>query len=78
MFNFDKFEFTPLFLMYVQEYKIWLILSIFFSFPFLPNLYNRFIKPINILHTIVLFTLLVLSATYIAKDSYNPFIYFNF
>ena len=78
MFNIDKLEFTPLFLMYINEYKIWLIISMLFSVPYFPKLYKKYIKPINLLHTIVLFLLLILSAAYIAKDSYNPFIYFNF
>jgi hypothetical protein len=77
MLNIKKFEFTPLFLMYINEYKTWLIISMFLSIPYLPKLYKKYIKPINLLHTIVLLLLLILSATYIAKDSYNPFIYFN-
>ena len=78
MFNLKKTELSPLFLMYLQEYKIWLIISLVLSLPFFYKFYNKYFKPINLLHTIVLFMLLILTATYIAKDSYNPFIYFNF
>ena len=78
MFDFNKLDITPIFTMYMCEYKIEIILSLLFSFSFLPQLYNKYIKPINILHTTMIFLLLLLSATYLAKDSYNPFIYFNF
>lgn len=78
MFSFKDMTPCPLFNTYIGEYWLWLIMSLLFSFPYIPQLYNKHIYPIKIIHTIIIFTLLFLSAIYLAKGGYNPFIYFNF
>lgn len=78
MFTLRDINPCPLFNAYICEYWLWLIISLLFSFPYIPRLYIKHIYPIKIIHSIFLFILLFLSAMYLAKGSYNPFIYFNF
>lgn len=78
MFSIDQATLSPLFIMYISEYRYWLLASILFSLPMPSVLYNNYVRPKTILNSLVLLSLFVLSMTYMAKGSYNPFIYFNF
>lgn len=64
----------------MQQYKVFLLGAVLFSFPVLPFLrkkwkYNRLFE---IVESIAVIGILVCSLLYIFNNAYNPFIYFNF
>jgi len=88
MFNFTaKTNFEYLYFYLSKETIIILILALIFSTQIHRVLkkYLKSLKPnsvkyksISTLKIVTLFILLFISYTYIATDSYNPFIYFRF
>lgn len=82
-FNMDYME---NFIIYIETYYVYFILSIIFSIPIYPyiidkisNIKNNKIKIIfEILHYSFLIIIFIISIMFLAKSSYNPFIYFRF
>ncbi|MGL4873370.1 MAG: MBOAT family O-acyltransferase [Clostridium sp.] len=64
-------------LYYLENYGVILIIGIVLSTPMIKNLYEKFIKN-EILKTIILMIIFILSISYIVDSSYNPFLYFRF
>ena len=60
--------------------KFFFIAALLFSFPFAPWLKKKVSNNIiaNIIYSILMVVVFVVSVSYIIKGSYNPFIYFNF
>lgn len=66
---------------FVREYGVFLLAGVIFSLPIPQFLIEKVHIPesiIRIIGAIALLALTVISITYVAVDSYNPFIYFNF
>ena len=64
-------------LYYFKNYYFYYFLGIVGSFPFWKHIFCNDSKRV-ILQKIVIFVIFVLSISYIASSSYDPFIYFNF
>lgn len=62
---------------YLRNYIIIYTIAIIFSTSFLKKIYNKFVKN-NIVDTIILITIFLLSIAYLVDSSYNPFLYFRF
>lgn len=62
---------------YLRNYIITYNIAIIFSTSFLKKIYNKFVKS-NIVDTIILITIFLLSIAYLVDSSYNPFLYFRF
>ena len=62
---------------YLRNYIIIYTIAIIFSTSFLKKIYNKFVKS-NIVETIILITIFLLSIAYLVDSSYNPFLYFRF
>lgn len=62
---------------YLRNYIIIYTIAIIFSTGFLKKIYNKFVKS-NIVDTIILITIFLLSIAYLVDSSYNPFLYFRF
>lgn len=62
---------------YLRNYIITYTIAIIFSTSFLKKIYNKFVKS-NIVDTIILITIFLLSIAYLVYSSYNPFLYFRF
>lgn len=62
---------------YLRNYIITYTIAIIFSTSFLKKIYNKFVKS-NIVETIILITIFLLSIAYLVDSSYNPFLYFRF
>ena len=62
---------------YLRNYSITYTIAIIFSTSFLKKIYNKFVKS-NIVDTIILITIFLLSIAYLVDSSYNPFLYFRF
>ena len=62
---------------YLRNYIITYTIAIIFSTSFLKKVYNKFVKS-NIVDTIILITIFLLSIAYLVDSSYNPFLYFRF
>ena len=62
---------------YLRNYIIIYTIAIIFSTSFLKKIYNKFFKS-NIVDTIILITIFLLSIAYLVDSSYNPFLYFRF
>lgn len=62
---------------YLRNYIITYTIAIIFSTSFLKKIYNKFVKS-NIVDTIILITIFLLSIAYLVDSSYNPFLYFRF
>ncbi|MGL4850483.1 MAG: MBOAT family O-acyltransferase [Clostridium sp.] len=62
---------------YLENYGVILIIGVVLSTPIIKNLYEKFIKN-EILKTIILMIIFILSISYIVDSSYNPFLYFRF
>lgn len=62
---------------YLRNYIIIYTIAIIFSTSFLKKIYNKFVKS-NIVDTIILITIFLLSIAYLVDSSYNPFLYFRF
>ena len=62
---------------YLRNYIITYTIAIIFSTSFLKKIYNKFVKS-NIVGTIILITIFLLSIAYLVDSSYNPFLYFRF
>ncbi len=73
-------------LYWLGQYKVFLIVGLFLSFPFLHNLLEKIDKKENktltgaknIVLMIVMLALAVVDISYAIGGGYNPFIYFNF
>ena len=61
---------------YLRNYIITYTIAIIFSTSFLKKIYNKFVKS-NIVDTIILITIFLLSIAYLVDSSYNPFLYFR-
>ena len=62
---------------YLRNYITTYTIAIIFSTSFLKKIYNKFVKS-NIVDTIILITIFLLSIAYLVDSSYNPFLYFRF
>lgn len=62
---------------YLRNYIIIYTIAIIFSTSFLKKIYNKFVKS-NIVDTIILIIIFLLSIAYLVDSSYNPFLYFRF
>lgn len=62
---------------YLRNYIITYTIAIIFSTSFIKKIYNKFVKN-NIVDTIILITIFLLSIAYLVDSSYNPFLYFRF
>ena len=62
---------------YLRNYIITYNIAIIFSTSFLKKIYNKFVKS-NIVDTIILITIFLLSIASLVDSSYNPFLYFRF
>ena len=62
---------------YLRNYIIIYTIAIIFSTSFLKKIYNKFVIS-NIVDTIILITIFLLSIAYFVDSSYNPFLYFRF
>ena len=67
-------------LFYLKENVVCFIIALISSTPILRIIYYKYLsnKPGQVLVTIVLMLVFLLSVVYIVKGTYNPFIYFNF
>ena len=66
---------------FLREYGVFLLAGVIFSLPVPDYLRNKLRVPENLMQITAGVALVVLTAvaiTYVAVDSYNPFIYFNF
>lgn len=72
--------FDPNFIGYISQYGFMMAVGAVCSVPLFKNLWQKVNKNLftDILHTVCLLGLFVLSLTSLISDSYNPFIYFNF
>ncbi len=77
MYVWSGWEGTGLALFYLREYKWFLIAGVLLAFPMVPQEMKekRIVMGIQSISLLVLF---LVSLSYLAKGSYNPFIYFNF
>lgn len=69
------------FLMYISNFKIYIIVGILASFPILKKIKTCKwvnLKIYHVISTVCLMTLFIVSLSFMIKGSYNPFIYFNF
>ena len=68
------------FFLLISNYYIYIIIGIMFSFPIIKKIKaiikNK--KYYDILHTIVIFSMFLISIYYIIINGYSPFLYFNF
>ncbi|MGL5416970.1 MAG: MBOAT family O-acyltransferase [Clostridium sp.] len=62
---------------YLENYGVILIVGVLLSTPIIKKLYEKFIKN-EILRTVILMSIFILSISYIVDSSYNPFLYFRF
>ncbi|MGL5647418.1 MAG: MBOAT family O-acyltransferase [Clostridium sp.] len=62
---------------YLENYGVILIIGVLLSTPIIKKLYEKFIKN-EILRTVILMSIFILSISYIVDSSYNPFLYFRF
>lgn len=62
---------------YLRNYGITFIIAIVFSTPIVKNIYNKFVKS-DILNTVILITIFLISIAYLVDATYNPFLYFRF
>ncbi len=82
-FNMNYIENT---IIYIETYYIYFILSIIFSIPIYPYIINKITNIKNkklkilleVLHYTFLIIIFIISIMFLAKSSYNPFIYFRF
>ncbi|MDD4074470.1 MAG: MBOAT family protein [Eubacteriales bacterium] len=72
--------------MLFREYGIWLLLGVIFSMPVAQKINDMLLentcKPLSILYSVLypvaMLLLFAVSVAYLARGTYNPFIYFNF
>lgn len=62
---------------YLRNYGITFIIAIVFSTTIVKNIYNKFVKS-DILNTVILITIFLISIAYLVDATYNPFLYFRF
>ena len=62
---------------YLRNYGIILIVATIFSIPIIEKLYEKIMK-IDILKTILLIIIFLISVAYLVDSTYNPFLYFRF
>lgn len=62
----------------IQQYKVFLVAAILFSFPVFWKRKRRNIILFEIAEGIILIVIFIISTFYIFNNAYNPFIYFNF
>ncbi len=86
MFHFDGHIISNnMFILYLKEYWIYFAIGILISMPVakklsakIQSLQPHLQKTFQVLIPVCYFLLLLLAVSFIAKDAYNPFIYFNF
>ena len=75
------------FIMYLNEYKVYLLAGILFSMPLKAWLIKRrpkllrkkwVVRTGQIVSALALVLFFIIAETFIVKGNYNPFIYFNF
>lgn len=69
------------FLMYVSNFKFYLLAGVLASFPILNKLKSCKwvnLKVYHVISTVCLTVMFIVSLSFMIKGSYNPFIYFNF
>ena len=84
-FNVTEYGINEL-LIYLESYGVYFILAIIFSFPTyykiidkIDSINNKKVKLfLDICHYLGLIILFVITIMFLAKSSYNPFIYFRF
>ena len=64
-------------LYYVRNYGITIIIAGLFSTPIIANIYKKYIKN-NIINTIIILLIFIISVAYLVDATYNPFLYFRF
>ena len=62
---------------YVRNYGITFIIATVLSTPMVKNIYNKLIKS-DILKTVILMVIFLISIAYLVDATYNPFLYFRF
>ncbi len=62
---------------YLRNYAIILMVATIFSTPIIEKIYKKIIN-IEILKTIVLIIIFLISVAYLVDSTYNPFLYFRF
>ena len=62
---------------YVRNYGITFIIAAALATPIVKNIYNKIIKS-DILNTIILMVIFLISIAYLVDATYNPFLYFRF
>ena len=78
--------YSELAVMLIRENWVFIVLGILFSTPIARNMNNILYKKpnsaVNMVYTIIypigMLLLLIVSVSYLASGTYNPFIYFNF
>ena len=68
------------FFLYLSNYWVYIIFAILFSFPLTKKIKNIFKvkKYYPIIHTLIVFSMFVISVYYLIINNYSPFLYFNF
>lgn len=70
--------------MYIKENIVFLVSGIIFSMPVIRYITKKIEKKkvakilLELISSIIVFTLFLICITYLVKNTYNPFIYFNF
>lgn len=62
---------------YLRNYGITFIIATVLSTPIVKNIYNKLIKS-DILNTVILMGIFLISIAYLVDATYNPFLYFRF
>ena len=62
---------------YLRNYAIVFIIAIIFSTSFPKKLYKKFIKN-DVIDTVIILMIFLVSIAYLVDSSYNPFLYFRF
>ena len=62
---------------YLRNYAIVFIIAIIFSTSFTKKLYKKFIKN-DVIDTVIILMIFLVSIAYLVDSSYNPFLYFRF
>ena len=67
-------------LTYLAQNWIYFVMAVLGCFPFLPKLDEKLAnsKVWNVVYTIGILAVLLVSVSFICNNAYNPFIYFNF
>lgn len=71
-------DYSKDYLYYLNSYGLTFLIAIIFANPYIPNLYNKYIRYNTCLNTIIMMSILLLCVSYLVSSSYNPFLYFRF